>query len=164
MSEIKERCLANVPLERAPDYLQRYIRDIEADAAGQIVLSVRLPLERLGIERRIEISKAVSVHFDAAADAASQPRRMRAISWEPADGGPYPHFTGAIGIRPSGGSDGCWITIEGQYDPPLGLIGDAFDALVGKHIARVTARNLLDEIAIAMEMAYAMDASAPART
>jgi hypothetical protein len=153
MSKIHERRFAQVPLAEAPEYLGTYIRDVETEGAGQIVLSVKVPLERVGFERRVEVSKAVSVRFAPIPDSLN-PGHLTEISWEPIGGGPFPKFKGTIGLVADDSSDACCIIVEGHYDPPLGPIGDAFDAIIGKHIARLTARNLLDEIAIVMELAY----------
>lgn len=39
------------------------------------------------------------------------------------------------------------LEIVGAYDPPLGLVGDAFDAAVGRRIAEATVLRFLDEVA-----------------
>jgi hypothetical protein len=153
MSNIHERRFAQVPLALAPEYLGSYIRDVETEGAGQIILSVKVPLERVGFDRRVEVSKAVCVRFAPVPDPPN-PGNLTTISWEPAGGGPFPHFKGTIGLVADDSCDTCCIMLDGHYDPPLGPIGDAFDAVIGKHIARLTARNLLDEIAIVMELAH----------
>jgi hypothetical protein len=119
---------------------------------------VRVPLERLGFDRCITISKAVSVRFVPLAERHAL-KHLTAISWEPEGGGPFPHFNGIIGVEEDKTNGACCLTLVGNYDPPLGAVGDAFDAIVGKHIARLTARNLLDEIAIMMETAHMNDQS-----
>ena len=153
VGSINERRCANVPFDRASEYLDRYIHDVVLDGAGNIDLSVVVPVERLGFDRRVEISKAVSVRFTPAT-AAGSTEHMTAISWAPQNGGPFPQFFGYIGLEPDESSERCNITLDGEYDPPLGVVGDMFDAVVGKHIARMTVRNLLDEIAIIMETSF----------
>jgi hypothetical protein len=39
------------------------------------------------------------------------------------------------------------LVFSGQYDPPLGLIGAAIDALVGHHIAEACALRFVQEVA-----------------
>jgi hypothetical protein len=41
--------------------------------------------------------------------------------------------------------------LNGSYEPPLGPVGAAFDAVVGHKIAENTARNLLAMIADSIE-------------
>ncbi len=154
MSCVRERRSVEIPPTKACGYLGRYIRDIEAEATGRIVLTVKIPLQRLGIDRCVTASKAVSVHFSPIVEPRTIKQRM-AVSWEPEGGGPFPKFTGTVGVEEQEAASASFVTLDGTYDPPLAIIGDAFDAIIGKHIARQTARNLLDEIAITMETAYA---------
>ena len=154
MGNIHERRCVGIPFEHASEYLDRYMHDVIWDGAGHLVLSVVVPVERLGFDRRIEISKAVTVRFSPATEDGSADH-MTAISWEPEGRGPFPQFNGCIGLQPDQLPEHCQLVLDGEYDPPLGIAGDVFDAIVGKHIARMTIRNLLDEIAISMEMSYA---------
>jgi len=153
MGCVYERRSVEVPLSEARGYFGRFVRDIESEGSGRIVLTVKVPLERLGIDRCVAVSKAVSVHFSPIAkpDAIKQ---LMAVSWEPEGGGVFPKFTGTVGVEAEETVSASFITLDGSYDPPLAVIGDAFDAIVGKHIARQTARNLLDEIAITIERAF----------
>ncbi len=153
MSHVHERRLVEVPLAQARGYLERFVRDVESDGLGRIVLTVKVPLERLGVDRCIAVSKAVSVRFTPPTNP-SPVRQMMAVSWEPAGGGVFPNFDGTVSAEADETGSASYIALDGSYDPPLAVIGDAFDAIVGQHIARQTARNLLDEIAITMETAF----------
>lgn len=161
MRAICERRCTNVPFADAPEYLEQYVHDVVSDGGGRILLSVVVPIERLGIDRRIDISRMVSVRFSKPEDPKLA-AQLTGVSWEPDKGGPYPQFTGSIRLEPDEDPGRCCIMLEGEYDPPFGVVGDAFDAIVGKHIARTSVRNLLDEIAIIMETSYA--SSRPAAT
>lgn len=154
MSDIRERRCVAVPFAVAAPHFERYIHDVVHEGGGKIVLSVIVPIERIGIDRRIETSKVVSVHFAPVSDADACSRRT-AITWEPEGGGPFPQFDGVLRLGPGENPDGCCVLLEGAYDPPFGVVGDLFDAVVGRHIARMTVRNLLDEIAIIMETSHA---------
>ena len=154
MSDIRERRCVQVPFAGAAPHFERYIHDVVHDGGGKIILSVVVPIERIGIDRRIETSKVVSVHFSPIRDADPASHRT-AISWEPEGGGPFPQFDGTIRLAAGDATDSCCVVLEGSYDPPFGVAGDLFDALVGRHVARMTVRNLLDEIAIIMETSYA---------
>lgn len=159
MQAISEKRCTNVPFEHASPYLEQYIRDVVSDGGGRILLSVAIPIERFGIDRRIELSRMVSVRFSPV-EGGKSATRLTGIWWEPDKGGPYPQFSGTIGIAPNEQPDRCAIVLEGEYDPPFGIVGDAFDSIIGKHIARTTVRNLLDEIAIIMETSYASSTAA----
>jgi hypothetical protein len=156
MGRVHERRSVEVPLAEASRYFGRYVRDVESEGLGRIVLTVKVPLERLGIDRCIAASKAVSVHFAALAQTDAVKQRM-AVSWEPEGGGMFPTFSGTVGVDAKDMAGASFITLDGSYDPPLAIIGDAFDEIVRQNIARKTARNLLDEIAITMETAFGRD-------
>ena len=52
--------------------------------------------------------------------------------------------------------------LNGSYEPPLGAVGAAFDAVVGHKIAENTARNLLAVIADSIEADFvAVEESKP---
>ncbi len=117
------------------------------------MLSVVVPLERIGIDRRVEISRTVCVRFHP---VGSDPGAHRtSISWEPDGGGPFPQFVGEMRIERAELPYDCVLLLDGAYDPPLGVAGELFDAVAGRHIARMSARNLLDEIAIIIETSCA---------
>jgi hypothetical protein len=153
MGFVHEGRSVEIPLAEARGYFGRYVQDVESEGSGRIVLTVKVPLERLGIDRCIAVSKAVSIYFSPIVEPNAVKQRM-AVSWEP-EGGMFPIFTGTVGVEAEETASASFIMLDGSYDPPLAVIGDAFDAVVGKHIARQTARNLLDEIAITMETAFA---------
>jgi hypothetical protein len=63
--------------------------------------------------------------------------------------GPFPAFAGTLFITPSEAADReSIVTLDGHYHPPLGVAGDMFDALVGKHIAQASATDLLERISL----------------
>ncbi len=148
MTHIHERRTVQATFEDAAACLERY-RDDVAHGGGKIVLSVVVPLERIGIDRRVEISRTVCIRFHP---VGSDPRAHRtSISWEPDGGGPFPQFVGEMRIERVDLPGECVLLLDGSYDPPLGVAGELFDAVAGRHIARMSARNLLDEIAIIIE-------------
>jgi len=48
------------------------------------------------------------------------------------------------------------VTLDGHYHAPLGVAGEVFDALIGKHIAEASATDLMDRVA-----AYVDNVTAP---
>ena len=39
------------------------------------------------------------------------------------------------------------VTLDGHYHAPLGIVGEVFDAIVGKHIAQASATDLMERVA-----------------
>jgi hypothetical protein len=71
------------------------------------------------------------------------------IAWQPVQPGPFPAFAGTIFISPSDDMPNeSIVTLDGHYHPPLGVAGDVFDAVVGKHIAQASASDLLERISL----------------
>jgi hypothetical protein len=74
-----------------------------------------------------------------------------------------PDFTGRIGLRHQGDSDGVLLLL-GTYDPPGGWVGGALDALVLHKAAQRTVNDLLDDVrerlTAGMDLT-ALDASPP---
>jgi hypothetical protein len=50
------------------------------------------------------------------------------------------------------------LVFSGQYEPPLGLVGAAIDALVGHHIAEACALRFVQEVAAELRHELASDA------
>jgi hypothetical protein len=68
------------------------------------------------------------------------------VKWTPHGGGAYPTFTGTLTVRADEDYTGCILEISGEYEPPLGVLGLAFDAIVGSRLAAGTASELLGSI------------------
>ena len=80
-----------------------------------------------------------------------------AVAWAPEEPGPFPLFAGELRVENAEDYDAFWLVLRGSYEPPLGLVGAAFDAIVGSRIAAICARNLLTEIADNIETEFAAD-------
>ena len=76
-----------------------------------------------------------------------------AVAWAPEEPGPFPLFAGELQVENAEDYDAFWLVLRGAYEPPLGLVGAAFDYIVGSRIAATCARNLLTEIAESIENA-----------
>jgi hypothetical protein len=55
------------------------------------------------------------------------------------------------------GAGVCRLDLEGDYVPPLGAAGAAFDAVLGKRIAQATVGDLLLRLKAVCEEAYAAE-------
>jgi hypothetical protein len=73
------------------------------------------------------------------------------VHWTPQGGGPYPDFDGELTVRADESYRRAVLELRGEYKPPLGTFGQAFDLVLGAKIAARTARALLQEIARVME-------------
>jgi hypothetical protein len=56
-------------------------------------------------------------------------------------------------VEPLVGAERFGLVLSGHYQPPLGRLGALFDAMLGRRIAKGSARNLLRSIVAHMESA-----------
>lgn len=109
--------------------------------------------------RDLKLEKDVVVHYARADDPMHLEHPWR-IRWAPAGGGPYPEFSGILTVKASEDYTNCRLSLDGEYDPPLGGAGAIFDTVVGHRIAEGTARQLLAEIGSHMESRYRREEAA----
>ncbi len=150
MSTLSERTLVHCSVNQAAGHLARYFKargNSDGDVA-RLSLRAEVPVpgshETLRLERTA-IATLVPRH---------QPGDMLphyGVTWAPEHAGPYPTFSGDLAIEAGDDYHSFYLVLTGSYEPPLGAVGAAFDAVVGKRIAQLTARNLLSVIADSIE-------------
>ena len=75
-----------------------------------------------------------------------------ALSWDPQDR-TVPLFAGKLTTAEKGPGTTA-LTLDGNYTPPLGVAGAAFDLVAGRKIASATARGLLEDMKEFIEADY----------
>ncbi len=115
---------------------------------GELRFTLRAPAEvpMLGIGLKLE--RDVIGRVDRLGGRYSAYR----FSWRPAVAGPFPVFKGALVVdadeeRP----ERSLVTLDGRYEPPLGLAGQLFDAVTGTKIAHASATDLLARISASVD-------------
>ena len=159
MTNLLERILVDVPLPQGGSRVVAYVREQESRHNGALQFPLCLSLPIPGLAKPLTIQKDVLVTFYAAPDLNDMKPHYR-VAWEPRDGGPFPNFEGTFTIEGAEDYDRFWLVLSGSYEPPIGLVGGAFDALAGRFIARATARDLLGRIRDSVETAYELDEAA----
>jgi hypothetical protein len=150
MSTLSERTLVHCSVNQAAGHLSRYFR-ARGNSDGDVArLSLRAEVPMPG--------SAETLHLERTAIATLVPRHAPgdmlphyAVTWAPEHAGPYPTFTGDLAIESGDDYHSFYLVLNGSYEPPLGAVGAAFDAVVGRRIAQLTARNLLAMIADSIE-------------
>jgi hypothetical protein len=69
------------------------------------------------------------------------------VGWAPAQRGPFPLVDGSLQVERTVDYDAFYLVLQGSYQPSLGIVGAAFDAIVGARIASLCSRNLFALIA-----------------
>ncbi|MGP6158948.1 MAG: SRPBCC family protein [Vulcanimicrobiaceae bacterium] len=126
-------------MEQAADLLAaRFAR------AGGAVVTLQVPLADVAVAREIVVT--FSPH----------PERSRYqvmnVTWAPKGGGPYPSFAGTLTFEPAAAQTN--LALDGNYEPPGGVAGKAFDAIVGRRIAAAGVRALLEAMKVDLEAEY----------
>jgi hypothetical protein len=96
------------------------------------------------------VAREISVTFAPRAEHSRY--RMMNLSWTPKGGGPYPTFAGTLTFEPAGAQTN--LALDGDYEPPGGIVGKAFDAVVGRRIAAAGVRALLEAMKLDVEADY----------
>ncbi len=156
MTTIYERCAVKCPYAQAREFLHQTL-----EAASRMPQAQRLPLiAPLGIIGDEE--KTVLVRYRLSHDRMHLDEPWH-VSWTPEDGGPYPDFTGDLTVRADESYERALLELRGEYEPPLGAFGHAFDLIAGSKIASATARTLLINIGTAMETRFKAQEAAKVR-
>jgi hypothetical protein len=149
MSTLSERTLVHCSVNQAARHLARYFK-ARGNSDGDVA--------RLSLRAEVPVPGSKAMTLERTAIATLVPRHAPgemmphyAVTWAPEHVGPYPTFTGDLAIESGDDYHSFYLSLKGQYQPPLGAVGAAFDAVVGHRIAESTARNLLSTIADSIE-------------
>jgi hypothetical protein len=150
MSKISERTLVHCSINQAALHLARYFK-ARGNSDGDVArLSLRAEVPVPGAKGTMRLERtAIATLVPRHAPGEMLPHY--AVTWAPETSGPYPTFAGDLGIEAGDDYHSFFLVLNGTYDPPLGALGAAFDAVLGHRIAENTARNLLSMIADSIE-------------
>lgn len=132
MSHISERELVRAPLASADRLLTAFM-DANPAPHGE---GARVVLHAA------EVSEPAIVTLTKAHRPADMTPRF-AVHWQAEGGGHFPIFDGFLTVAADEDYNSYYLVIEGDYEPPGGLAGKMFDAVIGNRIAVATTRNLL---------------------
>jgi hypothetical protein len=149
MTEVYGTATVNAPYSVALDSIVRRLR------VKKNILKLSVPLAKLGFGANLGIDRDVEVKFVPVHGHKGERLLHDELQfvWEPAGGGPFPTFTGTLKMHPLGTQ--TEIVLSGEYEPPFGVVGEAFDAVIGKRIAEATAQMLLDMLQLELEADFA---------
>ena len=139
MTHLSERHFIACPYGLAKIFLQAELTPVQGEVL-EWTLHVAPPSPR-----GIDIAKDVEVTVSHAIDPMHFDEPWN-VAWKPHGGGPYPSFAGTLTVRADEDWNVSAIELTGQYEPPLGVVGKAFDLLLGAHLATTTAEALLRDL------------------
>jgi hypothetical protein len=145
VTHVEVERVAECPFSVAHDYAEDFLQ------AAERAVEVRIPLRDFFYGLRGHVARPVELVFALHPDETEDGRLHDAllIEWR-AGTRLFPHFHGTLRLRIEDVRR-TRLTFEGAYRPPAGLVGVAFDLVLGKRIARSTMRELLERIGRALE-------------
>jgi hypothetical protein len=154
MSKLLVSLPIGCPYNLARQYLEESIGPRAASGeASPLKLTVSAPA--------LHLSQPVTVTYGAAVDPMHLEQPWH-IHWTP-ESSLYPEFDGELTVRADWTYATARLELAGNYHPPGGLVGEAFDFAAGSRIARDTALLLLQRLGGDMEARYQRDEQAKAR-
>lgn len=114
-------------------------------------LAVQLRV-RLGM---IDVATDVAVDIGPIEETMSSPYGYQVmvipLTWKSATNPSlFPRMSAKLLVYPLSGHE-TQLEFEGSYDPPLGLLGDAFDAMVGHRVAQASVLHFVRDVAARLQ-------------
>jgi hypothetical protein len=148
------RCFdyVNHPYDRVKDVMSRDALAVfqaatraASSRAHAVASALRVDVGPIGIGTDIAIS--VNELEERRADVTSRPVTRLALEWKATRApGLFPFMKAELSIYPLTGTE-TQLDFLGRYDPPLGALGGAVDALVGHRIADASVHRFVGDVA-----------------
>jgi hypothetical protein len=142
---IRETVDVGCPFSAAADFATRYLETRAQSGLSTILVPLAPAPFSLWTQKRVEVTVRTGL------DSTDPARRHEAlwVDFEPQGPFPFPRFHTRVTFRPY--NTRTRVSLEGVYQPPLGLAGRVVDALVGGNVARRAMRALLEQIRKSLE-------------
>jgi hypothetical protein len=143
LNEIHRRVFVRYPLGDAERCLDRYFRDF-ARGADEVTFAVRARVHLPTLQTDIVLQR------DVVATIVRMPARASSlrcsIHWVPADGGPFPRFSGALAVGDGDGDETFSLSLDGRFEGSTEPPED-----IAYRIVQATARDILARLCHDME-------------
>jgi hypothetical protein len=151
MTNVLQRLPVACPYHLAEQYLAGIVGPFAENGAVDRI-ELESPLDVLD-HRLVRLVKEVDVTYGRGEDPMHFDQ-VWIVNWQPHGGGPFPSFSGTLTVRADEDYTGCILELAGAYDPPMGALGAAFDAVVGSRLAAGTAAELLRALGERLKVRY----------
>lgn len=150
--EIRSYDYVNHPYARVRDALVAdpagIFRAATRAAAGRAsAVAAELRVTVGGLDVAAEIAVTIGAIEDQPTGPVGGPLTRIDLSWEAARHPQwFPLMSGALAVYPLTATE-TQLDFLGRYDPPLGLVGSAVDALAGHRIAEASVHRFIGDVA-----------------
>jgi hypothetical protein len=143
MTNVLERLPTACPYNLAPKFLATLVAHF-AESGTIDTVDLNAPIDihekHLGhLVKKVDVTYSWGddpMHFD----------QVWIVKWQPHGGGLFPTFSGNLTARADEDYTSCILELAGEYEPPMGVVGKAFDAVVGSRLASATAQDVLRKL------------------
>jgi hypothetical protein len=109
-------------------------------------LAAKLEVRIAGVDVGREIDITVGIAHEVQAIALRPTRTVIPIEWQAAESpGLFPLMKGQLEIYPLTATE-TQLDFSGEYDPPLGVVGDAVDAVIGHRLAEASVQRFVADV------------------
>ena len=158
VSRLKQKTLVACSMTQGKNRLMQFMKGNGCKDGTSLEIPLGFHVLAPGSDADMRVAHTVVLDIRISSRPAEYEARFD-VEWKPSSGGLYPSFSGELSIE-NENYDSFWLVLEGTYEPPFGVIGSAFDAVVGRRIAGQSARELLARIAASMEAGFQADEDA----
>jgi len=143
----------NQPFERVREALVAHATEIfslatsvAGERAHKLASALRVQVAGLEIRKKIEI-EVIGFRESETADAGFKREARITLRWKAAeDAGLFPVMNAELALYPLSSSE-TQLDLTGTYEPPLGVLGVAIDALLGHRLAEASVHQFLVDVA-----------------
>lgn len=159
-SQIRSYDYVNHPYEQVRDALTKDARAVfqsatNAAASRAHSIASQLRANIAGIEVATDIAISVKRIEEGAQGATSAPATRLQLEWEAAKSPRlFPFMRAELSVYPLTATE-TQLDFSGFYEPPLGALGNAVNAIVGHRIAEVSVHRFVTEVAEYLRTALA---------
>jgi hypothetical protein len=129
------------------DALAAFSRATKGAASRAQSVASQLHVKIAGIEVGSDIAISVNKIEETPGDTMSSPVTRLQLKWEAAEAASlFPLMHAELSIYPLTATE-TQLDLSGHYDPPLGVLGSAVNAIVGHRIAEASVHRFVSEVA-----------------
>jgi len=144
----------NAPYERVREAIHTAPAGLFQQAATAATTRAKALVSSLHVNvGSLEVGTDVIIEVGTPAEEASAPgihgpRTRLPIEWRAARASRFfPQMKATLAFYPISGGE-TQIDLLGDYQPPLGLLGEAVDAVVGRRVAEATVHRFVQDVAL----------------
>lgn len=152
LKEIRSFDYVNHPYERVRDALTNDAPSVfssatQAAASRTQSVAAALHVNIAGLEVAKDVDISIKNIEEDSVGASATPRTRLAIEWAAASSpGLFPMMKAELAVYPLTATE-TQLDFHGNYEPPLGWLGSAVDAVVGNKIAEASVHRFVSQVA-----------------